>query len=889
MASKDNQKTPVVYSDFWYDRSSKNIKDADIQKLLAMSEIQRAIGNFVQIISPKRVPVLFRRRNSYTDGESVVIASVKDKNFDSTCGLALHEASHIKYSNKMSETVNVIQDYVNGLIAIGTDDPRKFNNYGIDIYTHKNNIRDLQNWIEDRRIDALVKEESPGYAGYYEAMYDFYFRSENMNKAIASSKYRKPDNLDHYFRRIINFLSPATDLDALPGLRLIWNTIDYANILRLKSSYDSLVLAATVYDIILSYFSKAVKLRQNPKPKKQEKPKQKKENKSDEKNESEDNDDSEDKKDDSENDEDDSEDKKDDSEDSEESDENDSEDKDDDSEDDSKDKDDDSENSEESDEEGEFDESKVDDDKDSRGDAESEAPEESHNGEHVPEKDEEESKEESEEESKNETKVPTEEEIEDEIQKALDEENEDENPLTKKAEREAEKDFEHQKEFLNGEIEKELVSERDNAQLELLEKSKAKFIPVECRDTLGNLIKIDVLSIEHIPIELFTADPESKDSEETQILNKIGNNQLFNYIFSRYIGRSNHKIIEDGIKLGKLLGSKLKIRTEERVLKTTRQAGGKIDKRIIHLASADIENIFCSMRTSQFNKVVMHISIDASGSMSGSKFEKALQTAAAICSAADVVKNIEVTVSVRTTTAAYNVETKKVRRRARSSRRYGYSPSKIVTKSTSVDRIQWPTVVTIYNSKKDKLNKITKVWPWLTAGGSTPESITYEAERKLMSRPALGTDAYFITITDGAPADSGIGKNEKDEPVSWGFDDTQKAESAGRIDAVAHTRFQVNQMNKDGVATMAFFVSDMERAQIDLVNSISEEDVVELQKGYASERRIELIEKYGYSAFEIIVFKKCYGKDGVTIDSTNIIQLARAMNQLFLKGNPFQS
>jgi hypothetical protein len=158
-----------------------------------------------------------------------------------------------------------------------------------------------------------------------------------------------------------------------------------------------------------------------------------------------------------------------------------------------------------------------------------------------------------------------------------------------------------------------------------------------------------------------------------------------------------------------------------------------------------------------------------------------------------------------------------------------------------------------------------------------------------MSRPALGTDAYFITITDGAPTDSGIGKNEKDELVSWSFDDTREVESAGRIDAVAHTKFQVNQMNKDGVATMAFFVSDMERAQIDLVNSISEEDVVELQKGYASDRRIELIEKYGYSAFEIIVFKKCYGKDGVTIDSTNIIQLARAMNQLFLKGNPFQS
>jgi len=858
MANQANQKTSIVYSDFWYDRSSKNIKDTDIQKLLAMSEIQRAIGNFVQIISPKRVPVLFRGKQSYTDGESVVIASVKDTNFDSTCGLALHEASHIKYSNKMSDTVKVIQDYVNRSTTIGINNPRSFNDYGISIYTHASNIQDLQNWIEDRRIDALIKTESPGYAGYYEAMYNFYFRSENVNKAIASSKYRKADNLDHYFRRIINFLSPATDLDALPGLRLIWNTIDYANILRLKSSYDSLVLAAAVYDIILSYFSKAVKLRQNPKPKKQEKekqPKQKKE--SEEKDDSEDSDDN-------------------DSEDSDEEDSNDS-----DLEDSTTGN---ENNSEESDEETEFDESKVDDDKDTRSDAE--VPEESHNGEHIPEKDEEESEEEK---SEKETTVPTDEEMEDEIQKALDEEDEDETPLTKKAEREAEKDFAHQKEFLNGEIEKELVSERDNAQLELLEKSKAKFIPVECRDTLGNLIKIDVLSIEHIPIELFTADPASKDSEQVQIINKIGSNQLFNCIFSRYLGNSKHKIIEDGIKLGKLLGSKLKIRTEERILKTTRQSGGKLDKRIIHLASAEVENIFCSMRTSQFNKVIMHISIDGSGSMCGNKFEKALQTAAAICAAADVVKNIEITVSIRTTTGAYNVETKTHRQRAKQSRRYGYSPSKIVTKSTNVDRIQWPTVVTIYNSKKDKLNKIMKVWPWLSAAGSTPESITYEAERKLMSRPALGTDAYFITITDGAPTDDGTGKNEKGEPISWSFGELRESTYSGRIDAVAHTKFQVNQMNKDGVATMAFFVSELSQEQINLVNSMPEEDVVELQRGYASPRRTELIEKYGYGSSEIIVFKKCYGKDGVTIDSTNIIQLARAMNSLFLKGNPFQS
>ena len=72
--------------------------DVDLTKL---ASTQRAIANFVNIVTGQQIPVEFQSRgNSYTDGSSVMIGTKLDgKNFDSTVGLALHEGSHIAYTN----------------------------------------------------------------------------------------------------------------------------------------------------------------------------------------------------------------------------------------------------------------------------------------------------------------------------------------------------------------------------------------------------------------------------------------------------------------------------------------------------------------------------------------------------------------------------------------------------------------------------------------------------------------------------------------------------------------------------------------------------------------------------------------------------------------------
>ena len=68
-----------------------------------MAAYQRAISNFVNIVTGEIIPVTFKNNNdgsSHTDGKTVVISSnLKDKDFDPAVGLALHEGAHVKLSD----------------------------------------------------------------------------------------------------------------------------------------------------------------------------------------------------------------------------------------------------------------------------------------------------------------------------------------------------------------------------------------------------------------------------------------------------------------------------------------------------------------------------------------------------------------------------------------------------------------------------------------------------------------------------------------------------------------------------------------------------------------------------------------------------------------------
>ena len=237
-------------SSYWFDDIDTDFtykvghrKQVDYTKL---ASAQRAIGNFVNIVTGKQIPVHFQNNDqSYTDGRSVTIGSkIEDKNFDATVGLALHEGSHIAFTNFKLLDGCYIGSSFHSYIAMRGGDP-DMNMVESDIMQ----VKDLFNWIEDRRIDYHVYTNAPGYRKYYESMYAKYFNSAIVDKALQSEE-KTDEDWDSYMFRIINLTNPNRKIDALEVLPAVWKTIDLKNISRLKTSEDALNVAIEVYKIV---------------------------------------------------------------------------------------------------------------------------------------------------------------------------------------------------------------------------------------------------------------------------------------------------------------------------------------------------------------------------------------------------------------------------------------------------------------------------------------------------------------------------------------------------------------------------------------------------------------------------------------------------------------
>ena len=246
MSSKNN------YSSFWldngWDNNSSIFDDEPVKKgvdLVALASYRRAISNFVSIVTGESdIKVTFKTNgDSYTDGKSVVISSkLDDKLFDSTVGLALHEGSHIKLSN-----FDFLKNLEN---EIPTEYYKRAEVFGWSNYDVMSKVKDLLNYVEDRRIDYFVFTNSPGYKGYYHSLYDKYFHAKVIDKALTSEEYTSLD-YDSYIFRIINLTNKNSDLSALPGLVDIRKVI-FSNVKNLQSTEEAFSIALKVFDIILN-------------------------------------------------------------------------------------------------------------------------------------------------------------------------------------------------------------------------------------------------------------------------------------------------------------------------------------------------------------------------------------------------------------------------------------------------------------------------------------------------------------------------------------------------------------------------------------------------------------------------------------------------------------
>jgi nitric oxide reductase activation protein len=187
---------------------------------------------------------------------------------------------------------------------------------------------------------------------------------------------------------------------------------------------------------------------------------------------------------------------------------------------------------------------------------------------------------------------------------------------------------------------------------------------------------------------------------------------------------------------------------------------GRMDRRMIAELGFGNDRVFSQTHHYTVTPALVHISIDASGSMSGKKWKSALKTAIAIAKAASMTQSLHCIISLRGCfqSGGYNSEA--------------------------------PLMWEIYDSRKDKLQAVKNKFYSLDCNASTPEGLCFEAVLNDTIKNAQGKDMYFINISDGEPGYS-------DQNINYG----------GEY-AVQHTKIQVDKMRKAGVNVLSYFVSE---------------------------------------------------------------------------------
>ena len=616
----------------WDESGYKKRKVIDHTKL---ASTQRAISNFVNIVTGKQIPVRFQSADSsYTDGETVTIGTnLEGKNFDPAVGLALHEGSHIAFTDfKILKNCDQFGSAFHTAVAMhGCDPDMNMTSEQLMI------IKDILNWVEDRRIDYRVYTTAPGYRVYYEAMYDKYFNDKVIDNALESRE-KCEETWDDYLFHIINFTNPKRQLNTLEALREIWNVIDLKNISRLQTTQDALVVSCEIYKSIKNAVA-------------EEESQNKESGQSNE-------------------------------------------------------------------------ESQEQDDSQASGSGSGDA-------------------------------IPEDAEFEVADGESDSSSSKSTSSLSPAQQKKLENAIQKQREFLNSDAKKKgRLSKKDSRLVETLKNSGT-----ESRDVIiGGSESAPVLTTTTVIKKLTQAVIMTHDGIfSTHLAEDVfiqGKNPFDTnkWRYDRY--RRMNTAVTQGIILGRQLGRKLQLRNEERTLKSTRLQSGKIDRRLLSSLGFGNDSVFQRIVTNKYKNFFIHISIDASGSMHGDRFENAIKSAVAIAQAAAMTTGIRVQISLRGTTSNSN----------------GHRT----------------TTLYAYDSAHDKISKIKTLFPWLETFGMTPEGIAFESIYSDIKRDAKGDECIFINYSDGMPGGvSGVS-------YDW--------------NGVEYTRKIVNKMKEIGIHIISYFI-----------------------------------------------------------------------------------
>jgi hypothetical protein len=400
-------------------------------------------------------------------------------------------------------------------------------------------------------------------------------------------------------------------------------------------------------------------------------------------------------------------------------------------------------------------------------------------------------------------------------------------PKEKEVAREIEKLIQSQQKFLAGELPKEQVTSSQKELLDLIEKHGITLVRVVL-PTLesGNdsSLKVDCIVVHKMTRELVLSGQDifplsgamQMDKETPEPPEDVAN------------------AVKKGILLGTKLGRKLQIRAEIHPVKIIRKKSGKTNRRQLHEAAFDAEDLFQKIKIENRPDANIHITVDASSSMAGNKWNKTMTAVVAICKAASMVHNIHTTVSFRTTQVSGTT--------------------------------QLPYIVLAYDSKVDKFSKIKALFPYLVPNGCTPEGLAFSAIMGLFEGITPDEeDRYFLNLSDGEPffiliaPETGLAVEYRDDT------------------GVVHTKSQVDKIRRHGVQILSYFIEE------DYVGfGINPKKRDEMTKEELEEEAEREKEKDASPLRKN--FRKMYGKNSKFIDVNSVVELAKTINGLFLKG-----
>jgi len=612
---------------------------------IALASYRRSISNFVNIVTGRNdIRVTFKSgEDSYTDGKKVVISSnIKEKNFDSTVGLALHEGSHILLSD-----FEFLRNLSGGFVT-DNETILKAEKKGYDKKAVLNHLKMLLNYVEDRRIDYYIFKNSPGYKGYYHSMYKTYFHSNVIDKALKSDEYTSND-WNSYLFRIINLTNENRNLKAVVDLDKIYNLLFVENHpSTIKDTKSAFKIAVSIYHIILDNLDDGI---------------------------------------------------------------------------------------EETDEYGEV----------------SNKPASENKGEE---------KEEGSGSGKSESKELSDEEFEG-LKKAVEggevgrgHSSGSDIVLSEAQKKQLERAFDKQKDFVAGKTKKTKLAKKYASEISAVEESGMKLTDVGAKE-LGEYD--------------WKTDSYNNGTTKCVVIDRITDGLLENDLCEALTNYSYHleassKTVVEGLRLGTMLGKKLKVRNESRDTKWTRKDSGRIDKRLIAELGFGNERVFSTTFTDSYADAHLHISIDASGSMSGDKWDNTIKSTVAICKAASMIEGLTVEVSVRYTT--YN----------RQSRRSD----------------EMPAILMAYDSRKNKIAHVKKYFKSLRTSGTTPEGLCYQAIMNKISDGSNDKESYFLNFSDGMPMFSNGTIRYYNEQ------------------AVKHTKKMMKEIRGKGVKVLSYYIGDAE-------------------------------------------------------------------------------